>query len=102
MAQRESITAITLVICQSCWALEERGSHSHAASLLPSSSSSSSLSSHQPMAVRGRRHVILLPVIGPLWSTAGRWHPFPTLPRSHSRTPSSEEDEDTLRPADTL
>lgn len=30
MAQRESITAITLVICQSCRAMEERVSHSHA------------------------------------------------------------------------
>lgn len=44
----------------------------------------------QPMASWRWWHVPTLPVTRPLRSTAGRWHPFQTLPRSHSRTPSSK------------
>lgn len=41
MAQRESITAITLVICQSCWAVEGRISYFHASFIFTHRPSSS-------------------------------------------------------------
>ncbi|KAI4792436.1 hypothetical protein KUCAC02_033382 [Chaenocephalus aceratus] len=109
MAQRKSITAITLVICQSCWALREKKPFPCS---LPSSSSS--LLPPPPLLL------LLLPF---LTSTNGHLEtktchlasrhrssvehrremaPIPDTPRSHSHTPSSEEEEDTLRPADIL
>lgn len=54
------------------------------------------LSPHRPpMSTNGRLRTVTCPFSSrhqaSVWSTAGRWHPFQTLPRSHSRTPSSEK-----------
>lgn len=80
MAQRESISTITLVICQSCWAVE-RMSHSYAVTIFTTPPTFLLLLFLillcQPMAGSDWGHVPpLFPPSVPLWSTAERWHPF--------------------------
>lgn len=106
MAQRESITAITLVICQSCWAVEERISCSQAPSifillLLLSPS-------RPPLSANGRLKVVTCPFssrhqasvedrreMAPIPDT-------PQKPQSHpiireAQAPIGEVEKDTLR-----
>lgn len=96
MAQRESITAITLVICQSCWAVE-RISHSHAPSVfthLPSSSFSFSSSHVNQWPVGDGDMSLLFPSSGLCGvpqgdGTHSRHSPEATVAPRHQRSPGS-------------
>lgn len=97
MAQRESITAITLVICQSCWAVKERISHSHASSVfahLPSSTFSSSSSHVNQWLAQNREMSPLFPSPGLCGApqedgTHSRHSPEATVAPHHQRSPGS-------------
>lgn len=99
MAQRESITAITLVICQSCQAMEERVSHSHATLSFhpphppPSSFSSLSFRVNQ-WSVEFGDMSLLFPSSGLCGAPQGdgthsRHSPEATVTPHHQRSPGS-------------